>query len=135
MAALTGEENGFAPTAVPDRLRAASRRAAQWRRAQRQIFPKAALNESCWDILLLCFVGQVGGRSICVKQIRNELDESNTSVLRRLQELEQAGLITRRRDELDGRRTIVALSMAGANAMLRYFELLAEDSGVPGATA
>lgn len=93
------------------------------RLAQRRIFPSAVFRESCWDIMLLCFASQLEGHPLCIKQIRNQLDESNTALLRRIDELEQAGMVRRHRDELDGRRTMVQLTPAAIAAMTRFFEL------------
>lgn len=78
--------------------------------------------------MLLCFTSELEKRSMCVKQIRNELDESNTSLLRRIQELEDAGMIQRQRDDMDGRRTTVRLTPEGENAMARFFTLMSEQS-------
>lgn len=115
------------PKIHSDRLRRQSERALRWRRAQRDIFPEAALHDSCWDIMLLCLSAELAGRQICVKQIRNELDESQTSVLRRLDELTEAGLLQRQRDEMDGRRTLVRLTATGVDAMSRFFTLIDES--------
>ncbi|KQX20784.1 MULTISPECIES: winged helix DNA-binding protein [unclassified Sphingomonas] len=93
------------------------------------MFPDAVFRDSCWDIMLLCFSGQLADRRICVKQLHNELDQSNTSLLRRIQELEDAGMIRRERDDLDGRRTVVRLTDSAVAAMSRFFQLIGE--GIP----
>ena len=105
------------PAHLHERVASALRR----RRDQRSIFPAAVINETCWDIVLLCFLGQLEGRQLCVKQIRNQLDGSNTALLRRIDELEQAGVVERHRDEGDGRRTMVRLTRQGVAAMARFF--------------
>lgn len=110
------------------RLRTMSDRALQWRRAQRSIFPEAVLRESCWDIMLLCLTSELAGRCMCVKQIRCELEESQTSVLRRIGTLEQAGMVLRQRDELDGRRTIVRLTRHATIALSRFFDKIDASS-------
>lgn len=107
-------------------LRYLSDRILRWRRIQRDIFPEAVFRESCWDIMLLCFTGQLADRRIYVKQLRNELDESGTALLRRIQELEDAGMIRRQRDEMDGRRTVVRLTDTAIAAMSRFFRLINE---------
>ena len=103
-----------------ERLRQLSAKAIGFRRARRALFPEAALRESCWDILLLCFEADAAGKTICVKQIRSELEESSTSVLRRLQELEDALLVRRQRDAIDGRRTVVHLTSEAAERMSHF---------------
>lgn len=105
-----------------------SGRALRWRRAQRSIFPDAVLRESCWDIMLLCLTGELAGRCMCVKQIRCELKESQTSVLRRIGTLEQAGMVLRQRDALDGRRTIVRLTRDATIALSRFFDMIDDSS-------
>lgn len=127
LASLSVESPGNLGRLLPDDLRRMHRQATRWRRVQREIFPKPVLNETCWDILLHCFSREIAGQQSCVKQIRIALDEPSTSLLRRLQELEGVDMIARTRDPLDGRRTIVALTQAGATAMIRYFKIMAED--------
>ena len=89
--------------------------------AKRSIFPPAVFRESCWDIMLICFVGEIENRHPCIKQIRNQLDESNTALLRRIDELEGTGLLKRHRDQVDGRRTTIRLTRDGIAAMTRFF--------------
>lgn len=70
---------------------------------------------------MLCFVGELEMRQLCIKQIRNHLDESSTALLRRVDELERADMLQRQRDTIDGRRTMVRLTPAGLRAMTRFF--------------
>jgi DNA repair protein RadC len=115
--------------AAIERVRDKATRALRWRRVQRRIFPEAALRGPCWDILLCCVEGELSGRPICVKQIRAQLEESQTSVLRRIDELEQAGMVRRFRDGMDGRRTLIRLTPDGAEAMSHFFSALDEEGG------
>ena len=117
-----------------DSLHQMSRQAIRWRRARRDMFPEAALRDTSWDIMLLCLTGEIAGRPMCVKQIRTELEESQTSVLRRIDELEKAGMLCRLRDAMDGRRTLVRLSREGALAMVRFFEAMVQGPGHTGAS-
>lgn len=106
-----------------EQLRDKAERALRFRRAQRHIFPEAVLRGPCWDIMLDCLAGELAGRPVCVKQLRNEINESQTSLLRRIDELEEADMVQRLRDEQDGRRTLVRLTRQGADAMYRLFAL------------
>lgn len=112
-----------------DRLRNVAAKALRWRSAQRRAFPEAALHATCWDIMLLCFASQLEGRKMCVKQVRSQLVESSTSVLRRIDELQQCGMVQRQRDEQDGRRTMLRLSREGSVAMSRFLGLIDESCG------
>ncbi|MES2496775.1 MAG: transcriptional regulator [Pseudomonadota bacterium] len=114
--------------AATERLHLLSAGTLRWRRVQRSIFPDAVFRESCWDIMLMCFTSDLEQGSLCVKQIRSELDESNTSLLRRIQELEDAGMVQRQRDDVDGRRTIVRLTNDGKAAMARFFTMISDES-------
>ena len=92
------------------------------RRGIRELFPAAISRDPSWDILLDCFIAQLERRPLCVKQIHGDLKESNTALLRRLDDLEAAGLIARRRDDLDGRRTIVEISSKAMRAMAEFLD-------------
>lgn len=92
------------------------------RRLRRTYFPSAALREACWDILLMCLIGQLDQRPLCIKQLRNQLDESHTALLRRVDELESANLLHRRRDEVDARRTTLHLTPETMTAMEHFFD-------------
>ncbi len=109
--------------ADPHHLARIAAYALHWRRRQRSLFPPAVFRESCWDIMLLCFTSQLEGRPICVKQVGGQLAESHTALLRRIDELEEAGMLQRQRDALDGRRTMLRLTAAGTAAMTHFFEL------------
>lgn len=123
MAAVVTGENRHRGFAVEGDLIERARAAMAIRLAQRRIFPAAVFRESCWDIMLLCFGRQLEGHALCIKQIRNHLDESNTALLRRIDELEQAGMVRRHRDTADGRRTMVQLTPSAVAAMTRFFDL------------
>jgi DNA-binding MarR family transcriptional regulator len=79
-------------------------------------------------MLLLCFSAAAEKRGLCVKQLRSFIGESGTSVLRRIEELEAAGLLMRARDAIDARRTIVRLTEDGLDRMKRFFRQIDEQS-------
>jgi hypothetical protein len=99
-----------------------ARMAQRERHGLRELFPAAICRDPSWDILLGCFIAQLEQHPLCVKQIRCELDESNTALLRRLDDLQELGLVSRRRDDVDGRRTIVEISPKGMNAMAQFLD-------------
>ncbi|WP_176488944.1 MarR family winged helix-turn-helix transcriptional regulator [Rhizorhabdus dicambivorans] len=127
--AMAGEKPLGANRAGAGGLRASMERALHFRRAQHQVFPETVLRGACWDIMLSCMAGELAGRPVCVKQIRTQLRESQTSVLRRIDELERSGLVQRRRDEMDGRRTLLRLTPEGDDAMSRFFSALDDSAG------
>lgn len=79
-------------------------------------------------MLLLCFSAAAEERGLCVKQLRSFIGESGTSVLRRIEELEAAGLLIRARDAIDARRTLVRLTEDGLDRMKRFFGRIDEQS-------
>lgn len=79
-------------------------------------------------MLLLCFSAAAEERGLYVKQLRSFIGESGTSVLRRIEELEAAGLLLRARDAIDARRTLVHLTEDGLNRMKRFFRQIDEQS-------
>ncbi|WP_164857199.1 winged helix DNA-binding protein [Sphingomonas crocodyli] len=87
-------------------------------------FPRPIFGNANWVILLACLDALLNGRIQCVKQIRAMLDESSTAVLRRIEALEKCGMIGRRRDPDDGRRTHVLLTVAGYRTMAEHLPRL-----------
>lgn len=99
-----------------------ARRTQRWRRAVRRQFPPSLFRESSWDILVDCYVARLEGHSLCVKQLHAESSESSTAFLRRLGELERMDLLSRTRDDADGRRTIVRLTPRAVGLLRTFFE-------------
>lgn len=99
-----------------------------------KIFPRDIFRDSAWDMMLELFVAARERRSVCVKQLVLISGETPTSALRRIDRLEEAGLLLRRTDPADHRRVMIELAPKGDEAMcamLRNLFLDAEPAGNP----
>lgn len=106
-----------ATAAPPASLADLARRFYSQRRRRARHLPDGLFGEPAWDILLDLFIAAEEGRRIPVTSACIAADVPATTGLRWLQVLENQGLVERRADPADGRRTHVALSMAGYTAM------------------
>ncbi len=95
-------------------------------------FPKNVFRDSAWDIMLELFAIEQEGRKMCVKETMAISGESATSTIRRLEGLEEAGLIFRRYDPMDHRRMLVHLTIRGREAMVAFLHHLFEVGDPPG---
>ena len=107
-----------------DWLRTFVRRALKLHAEFLREFPRPIFGNPNWLILLACLDALLSERMQCVKQIRAMLDESSTAVLRRIEALEKRGMIGRRRDPDDGRRTHVLLTVSGYRTMAEHLPRL-----------
>lgn len=114
------------PNATPKRPSledgAALLRAAKtFRTARHQcagMFPRNLFRDSAWDMMLELFITDQENGSICVKQLMAASGESATGAVRRIDGLEEAGLVSRRVDPADHRRVKVVLTEKGFAAMV-----------------
>ena len=98
-------------------------------------FPKTLFRDSAWDMMLELFVAGEERRRICVKQLMGVAGESSTGTMRRIDRLEEAGLIGRSPDPQDHRRVIVELSESGRAAMAAMLRDLYDPQPARKATA
>lgn len=110
----------FARCDSPATLADLARRIYGQRRRRSRHLPSDLFGEPAWDILLDLFIAAEEGRHIPVTSACIAADVPATTGLRWLQVLETRGFIDRRSDPADGRRTHVALSVAGYTAMANY---------------
>lgn len=83
-----------------------------------KFFPKEVFRDSAWDMMLDLFVlAGEGTQAIGVKQLTLLSGESTTGAIRRIDRLEEAGLIRRRPHPDDHRRVFVELTVHGHLAM------------------
>ena len=103
--------------AQPASLADLARRFYSQRRRRSRHLPAGLFGEPAWDILLDLFIAAEEGRRIPVTSACIAADVPATTGLRWLQVLENSALVERRADPADGRRTHVALTVAGYTAM------------------
>lgn len=103
-------------------------RLLKWHRARSRYFPEKALSELGWAMLLDLFHAHITGDFICISDLCATAGVPNTTALRRIDELEGAGLLTRHTDPRDKRRTRVLLSEKAREQMTRYLEVILTDA-------
>ena len=87
------------------------------RRRRTRFFDEDLFGEPSWDILLDLYLASCEGRLVPTTSACIGSGVPPTTALRWLRILEAKGLVERRNDNLDGRRTFVALSDRGVAAM------------------
>ncbi|MEG3163989.1 winged helix DNA-binding protein [Sphingomonas sp. PB2P19] len=102
---------------TPRSLLELARQAQAARDKTAKLFPRNIFRDSAWDLMLELFVGAQERRSICVKELVLVSGETSTSALRRIDSLEEAGLLRRCHDSKDHRRVAVVLTPKGEESM------------------
>lgn len=92
------------------------------RNARNQIFPDGVFSDPAWDMLLDLYLNNLKNRSVPVSSLCIAASAPPTTAFRRIDALERLGLVRRGKDEEDGRRVLVELTDAGAEAMSRTLE-------------
>ncbi len=87
------------------------------RRRRESLLGADLFADPAWDILLDLYASQAEGQNISVSSACLAGSVANTTALGWLVKLEQRGLISRRRDPRDGRRTFLTLSPNVATAI------------------
>lgn len=84
-------------------------------------FPGALGSDSCWDVLLHLYSVHLKQHRLNISSLRKRTGIADTTLLRTVTTLAEAGLVVRVPDPFDRRRVMVELSPAGVAAMNRYF--------------
>lgn len=84
-------------------------------------FPKGVFRDRAWDIMIELFIAQGEGRALCMKDAMVIAEDSPAGSVRRVDSLENAGLVKRTVDPKDHRRVLLCLSEAGTKAMIGFF--------------
>jgi len=110
---------------APENNRAAlanAERTARRRLLRRQLIGADHLfGEPAWDMLVELFIHQLEGNPISTSSLGIASGMSETSGLRLVQNLVDAGLILREADPVDGRRTLVSLAPDILHRLTVYF--------------
>jgi hypothetical protein len=77
--------------------------------------------DPAWDMLLELYAAQLGSKKISVSSLCIAASVPATTALRWMNILEREGLVVRRSDPKDGRRTFVHLSSVGLAGMNTFF--------------
>jgi len=126
-AALVGatplDGNDAAPTFSPALL-ARARQARQLRARMSLFLPRDLLVDPAWDMMIDLFVAAGTGERLFVKDLTLMSGESTTSAMRRIDRLQEAGLLSRHPDPTDHRRVRVRLTGKGYTAMAAMLDHL-----------
>jgi len=99
-----------------------AKRLYETRRRRDEVLGASLFSEPAWDILLDLFISYHEDRRLSVSAVCIGAQAPSATALRYLAILQEAGLVVRTRDQSDGRRSHIQLSLAGRQRMA---ELLA----------
>lgn len=92
------------------------------RRVRGQYFSSELFSDPNWEMLLDLYAGTLEQQDVTVTSLGAASGVPLTTALRRMETLQDHGLIQRVEDRGDRRRTIVQLTDVGLNAVERFFE-------------
>ena len=90
--------------------------------ARQHFFPDGLFSDPAWDMLLDLTHARLSEKRISVSSLCIAARVPATTALRRIGDLVAEGLVTRIRDENDGRRVFVELTEDGFSRMMAYIE-------------
>jgi hypothetical protein len=102
------------------------RRMLRLRRDRERYFPAEIFADPAWDMLLDLTAAQLEGRLVPVSSLCIAAAVPTTTALRWVRSLTEAGLLERRMDPADARRSHIRLSDDASSAMLSYLRLFSE---------
>lgn len=111
----------------PDRIADMKARVVQViqsRQARDRHFPQHLFADPAWDMLLDLTLARLSNKEISVSSVCLAAGVPQSTALRRLQDLEQSGLVRRRRDRDDRRRIFVELTDDAMQRILRYLSVI-----------
>lgn len=129
---------GDAPSRRPmsPALLSRARHARQLRATMGAFLPRDLLVDPAWDMMIDLFVAAGTNERLCVKDLRLMSGESAAGAMRRIDRLQESGLIARHPDPNDHRRVHVTLTEQGQMAMAAMLEHLFETpDGAEGGAA
>jgi hypothetical protein len=102
------------------------RRIIKLRRDRERFLPAEILADPAWDILLDLTAARLEGKAVPVSSLCIAAAVPTTTALRWIRSLTEAGLLQRRLDTSDARRSHVALTDTAADAMLAWLRAFSE---------
>jgi hypothetical protein len=125
------KEGPMLPAVATDRSAAETARSLREiirkRQVRKQFFPAELFADPAWDIMLDLAAARLEGKQVSVSSLCIAADVPTTTALRWIKGMTDAGMLARRSDPEDGRRSFIDLSDDAAEAMDRYIALV--DSG------
>jgi DNA-binding MarR family transcriptional regulator len=106
------------------RERSEARREYLARRRRESLFGSDLFSDPAWDVLLDLFVAQGEGRRVSVKSACIAAAAPQTTALRYINRLIEAGLVERSPHPTDRRSCLLELTRSGEERMVRYFALV-----------
>lgn len=116
------DEAAGLPVAIDARL---VRRVIRLRRDRERHFPAEIFADPAWDMLLDLAAARLEGQRVSVSSLCIASAVPTTTALRWIRSLSQAGIFERRTDENDARRTWIALSDGGSDAVMAWLRRFA----------
>jgi FixJ family two-component response regulator/DNA-binding MarR family transcriptional regulator len=89
-------------------------------KSKKRVHVQQVIDETSWDMLLDLMSAHIRGEVVTVTSLCFVSTSPQTTALRRVEDLEAAGLIERQPDQGDRRRRIVTLTPKGIDEMSRY---------------
>ena len=105
------------------------RRVLRVRRDRARFLPPELFADPAWDMLLDLTAARLEGKLMPVSSLCIAAAVPTTTALRWIRSLSDAGIIERRPDPFDARRSYVQLSDAAAEAMFGWLRLFADQFG------
>ncbi len=102
------------------------RRILKLRRDRDRFFPAELFADPAWDMLLDLAAARLEGKPVPVSSLCIAAAVPTTTALRWVRSLSEAGLLERRLDPDDARRTFISLADPAAAAMMNYLRLFSE---------
>ncbi len=93
---------------------------------RKRVLPSVAGGDAAWEMLLDLAMAQAAGRQVSVSALCASAGTSTTTALRRLEALEQEGLVERRPDPEDRRRVWLQLTHKGGASVRQAGRRFAE---------
>lgn len=91
------------------------------RKLRAKFFPEHFFGDPCREMLIDLAESKAQGKQVYISSLCIASGVPQTTALRRIEDLEKAGLISRSKDPADGRRIIVDLTARGTERIKSYF--------------